>query len=109
LTGVFSLRFMPSLSLVGLLQTEIKCVRFQVLTASSMKFGVFWDIAPCSLVGVDRCFRGVLPPSSERWMMAVRTSAISLYFNETARRYIPEDFKLDEIKYVDRSSHTKFN
>jgi hypothetical protein len=27
-------------------------VRFQVLTAASMKFGVFWDVAPCSL-GVD--------------------------------------------------------
>jgi hypothetical protein len=31
---------------------------FQVLTAASMKFGVFWDIAPCSLE-VNRYFRGV--------------------------------------------------
>jgi hypothetical protein len=21
-----------------------------------MKFGVLWDVAPCSLVGVDQCF-----------------------------------------------------
>jgi hypothetical protein len=33
-------------------------VRFQVLTAASMKIRTFWDIAPCILVGVDRHFRG---------------------------------------------------
>jgi hypothetical protein len=33
-------------------------VRFQVLTTESMKLRAFWDIAPCSLVGVDRRFRG---------------------------------------------------
>jgi hypothetical protein len=33
-------------------------VRFQVLTAASMKMTVFWDIAPCSLVEVYRRFRG---------------------------------------------------
>jgi hypothetical protein len=34
------------------------CVRFQVLTAASMKMTVFWDVAPCSLVDVYRRFRG---------------------------------------------------
>jgi hypothetical protein len=34
-------------------------VRFQVLTVASMKIRAFWDIAPFSLVGVDRHFRGV--------------------------------------------------
>jgi hypothetical protein len=34
-------------------------VRFQVLTAMSMKFRVFWDVMPCSQVDVDRRFRGV--------------------------------------------------
>jgi hypothetical protein len=29
-------------------------VRFQVLTAASMKMTVCWDIAPCNLVGVYR-------------------------------------------------------
>jgi hypothetical protein len=33
------------------------CVRFQVLTAASMKSIAFLDIMPCSLVGVDRRFR----------------------------------------------------
>jgi hypothetical protein len=33
-------------------------VGFQVLTAASMKMTAFLDIAPCSLVEVDRCFRG---------------------------------------------------
>jgi hypothetical protein len=35
------------------------CVRFQVLTAVSLKMTAFWDIAPFSLVEVDRRFRGV--------------------------------------------------
>jgi hypothetical protein len=33
--------------------------RFEVFTAASMKLSVVWDIAPCSLVGVDWRFRGV--------------------------------------------------
>jgi hypothetical protein len=33
-------------------------VRFQVFVAASMKVTFFWDIAPCSLVEVDRRFRG---------------------------------------------------
>jgi hypothetical protein len=31
----------------------------QVPTAASMKTTAFWDVAPCSLVEVDRRFRGV--------------------------------------------------
>jgi hypothetical protein len=34
-------------------------VRFQILTAASMKFRVFWDVLPCSQVDVDRRFRRV--------------------------------------------------
>jgi hypothetical protein len=37
----------------------IYLVRFQVLTAASMKFRVFWNVAPCGLIGVDQGFRGV--------------------------------------------------
>jgi hypothetical protein len=33
-------------------------VRFQVLTAASMKMTVFWVVAPCSLVEVYRRLRG---------------------------------------------------
>jgi hypothetical protein len=31
-----------------------RVVRFQVLKSASVKFGVFRDVAPCSLIGVDR-------------------------------------------------------
>jgi hypothetical protein len=33
-------------------------VRFQVLTATSMKMTVFWDVVPCSVVEIDCRFRG---------------------------------------------------
>jgi hypothetical protein len=33
-------------------------VRFEVLTAVSMKIAVFWVVAPCSLVEVYQRFRG---------------------------------------------------
>jgi tryptophan-rich sensory protein len=33
-------------------------VRFEVLTAASMKMVVFWFVAPCSLVEVYRRIRG---------------------------------------------------
>jgi hypothetical protein len=31
---------------------------FQVLTVANMKMIAFWDIAPCSVVEVDRRFKG---------------------------------------------------
>jgi hypothetical protein len=34
-------------------------IRFQVLTEASTKFGVFWDVASCTHVEVNRRFRGV--------------------------------------------------
>jgi hypothetical protein len=39
---------------------QITCnhLRFQVLTATCMKMAVLWDVALCSLVDIDRCFRG---------------------------------------------------
>jgi hypothetical protein len=33
-------------------------VRFQVLTAASMKMTVFRDVAPCRVEEIDRCFKG---------------------------------------------------
>jgi hypothetical protein len=38
---------------------HVATVRFQVLMAASMKFRVFWDVAPSSQVDADRHFRGV--------------------------------------------------
>jgi hypothetical protein len=59
-----------------------KLVRFQVLTAASMKTTAVWDTAPCSLVEADRRFRGAY------WLHhdpddAVRTSVTAFYFYET--------------------------
>jgi hypothetical protein len=33
-------------------------VRFQVLTAMSTKMAVVCDVAPCSMLDIDQCFRG---------------------------------------------------
>jgi hypothetical protein len=38
-------------------QTAQNNVRFQVLTAASMKMTAFWKIVPCSLAEVDTRFR----------------------------------------------------
>jgi hypothetical protein len=44
-------------------------VRFQVLTAASMKFRVFWDILPSSQIDVDRRFTGAccLHHQDDKW------------------------------------------
>jgi hypothetical protein len=34
-------------------------VRFQLITAASMKIRTFWNVASCSLVGLYRRLRGV--------------------------------------------------
>jgi hypothetical protein len=59
-------------------------LRFQVLTAASMMMAVFWDIAPCSLVEVYRCFRGAL------MMETVSTSETSVNSYQTTRRKNPK-------------------
>jgi hypothetical protein len=54
------------------ISAHVLCVKdLQLL--DSMKVTVFWDVAPCSLVEIDRCFR----------------SAYCVH--ETTRRNIPED------------------
>jgi hypothetical protein len=45
-------------SLIFRVDTKLYSVRFQVLTAAGMKMIALWDVAPCSLVEVDRCSRG---------------------------------------------------
>jgi hypothetical protein len=42
--------------------SNLVCVRYQVLTAASMKFRVFWDILPCSQIDVGRQY---IPEHSE--------------------------------------------
>jgi hypothetical protein len=41
-----------------LVEHSIWGMKFQVLTAASMKVAVFWVVAPCSLEEVFRRFRG---------------------------------------------------
>jgi hypothetical protein len=82
-----------------------------------MKSRVFWDVAPCSHVELDRRFRG----ASFTWtvdsyitcypfthdlfialmMEAVRISETSVHFNVTTRRYIPEDSKFQTLFLCD--------
>jgi hypothetical protein len=57
-----------------------------------MKMTAIWDIGPCSLVGVDRRFRGaycLCHNPDEVLMEVVRTSEMSVYSKETTRRYSP--------------------
>jgi hypothetical protein len=54
------------------------------------KINVVWVVETCSLVEIDRRFRGA--SASIVLMAAVRTSETSVYFKETTRRYIPESY-----------------
>jgi hypothetical protein len=54
-----------------------------------MKMTVFWDVAPCSLVEIDRRFRGAM-------MEAVTTSETSVNFYQTTRHNIPEDSRIQD-------------
>jgi hypothetical protein len=65
-------------------------VRFQVLTAASVKMADFWVAAPCSLVEVYRHFRG----TAALMMETASTSETSVNFYQTKRRYNPEDCHL---------------
>jgi hypothetical protein len=53
-----------------------------------MKIIVFWDVAPCSLLEIDRRFIALM-------MEAVSTSETSVNSYETTGRNIPEDNHLD--------------
>jgi hypothetical protein len=63
-----------------------------------MKMTDFWDVASCSLVEVDRSYRGEL--FIALMMEALRASETSVYFNGTTRRYIPESCDLQQVVYV---------
>jgi hypothetical protein len=56
--GIVRLSFCSFVPATWIFQSIFVCVRFKVLTAAIMKFRVFWDVSPCSLVGVDLGFRG---------------------------------------------------
>jgi hypothetical protein len=60
-----------------------------------MKMTVFWDVAPCSLVEIDRQFRGT-------YCLHLNTSRMSVNFYETIRHNIPEDIFIQFVfeRYV---------
>jgi hypothetical protein len=59
------------------------------------KFRLFWNVAVCSHVEVDRRFRYALCLNNQALMMeAVRTSETSVNFNVSTWPYILEEFKL---------------
>jgi hypothetical protein len=62
--------------------------------ATSVKMAVFWDVAPCSLVEIDRSFRGTYCP--ELMMGALSSSETSMNFYQTVLRNIPEDGHLQQ-------------
>jgi hypothetical protein len=65
---------------------------FQVLTAASMKFTVFWDVVTLKLTDVSE----VRPASIIALMMeAIHTSETSVNLNLTTRSYIPKDSTSD--------------
>jgi hypothetical protein len=74
-------------------------VRVQILTAAVMKMTVFWGIASCSLVEIDRRFRDAYclnhPDLLIALMMeAASTSETSVIFCGTTRCNFPEDRQL---------------
>jgi hypothetical protein len=66
--------------------------------AVRMKMAVFWGVAPCSLVEIDRRIRGVYYVHDHAFislmMEAISTCGTSLSFQHTARRHVPEDSHL---------------
>jgi hypothetical protein len=76
-----------------------------------LTFRVFWYIAPCNLVEVDRRFTDAycLHYQGDEFiylmMEAVRTYETSVNINVTTRRYIPEDSKLHIRRRENLKSH----
>jgi hypothetical protein len=77
-------------------------VRFQVLTAASIKITAFWNVAPCSLVDVYRRSE-VLAASIIR---AMSTSETSVNFYQTTRRNNPEDSHFRTLRRENLKSYT---
>jgi hypothetical protein len=72
-------------------------MRFQVLMATSIKIVAFWDVVLCSLMEVDWHFRGAHCLHHQGNMKAVHTYETLVYFHETTRCYILENYNLQII------------
>jgi hypothetical protein len=63
-------------------------VRFQILTAMSMKVAIFWDVAPRSVVEINHC--------TDDWGS---TSETLVNFYQTIDHNIPEDGHLQKYRH----------
>jgi hypothetical protein len=75
-------------------------VRFQVLTAASMKMAVFWVVAPCSLVEVYRRFELIAQMMEAAW-----TSETPVNVYQTTQRNNPEDSHLNNRRRENLKYH----
>jgi hypothetical protein len=78
----------PSLQTVP--ETSADLVRFQVLTAANMKMTVFWHVAPCSLVGIHRRFRGaycIHHHGDESWWWCVLQRKVVIKIVRSKRKF----------------------
>jgi hypothetical protein len=66
-------------------------VKFQILTAASMKFRVFWGVLPYSQTDVDRRFRGACCLHHQGLMMEAASTSETSVIYLTTRQYITED------------------
>lgn len=57
-------------------------VRFEVLKATILKLAVFWDVAPCGLVGTGRRFGGAY----SLWWLKQRLSVSAKLHGETSQK-----------------------
>jgi hypothetical protein len=77
------------------LLTRAFLVRFQVLTAASMKITLFWNVAPCSLekfTDVSDVFNSTQIRTIIALLMeAATTSETSVNFCQTTPRNVPEE------------------
>jgi hypothetical protein len=68
-------------------------VRFQVLTAASVKFRVFWDVDLCSHVEADRCFRGAYCLHHQGDYLSQKTLNFLTFWVVELGRDLPSVFK----------------
>jgi hypothetical protein len=73
------------------MKTHIKYVNI-------LKMRVFWDVVPCSHVGVDRRFRGA-------YCLHHQGPETSINFSVTTWHYIPEDSHLHTYRRENLNSH----
>jgi hypothetical protein len=74
-----------------------------------MKMTAFWDIAPYTLVEVDRRFRSAYCIIKAVIMEAVHTSETSVNFYEVTRRSIPEGCHLESLHCFSMAHKTLLN